>query len=96
MPSALDPYDTLQRRVARAGDPSASIIGVLEGWLDQGNLVKTWELHSMVKMLRKFSRFSHALQVSPFSFFRKLLLFLLLRKRGNESFVDKMVRYQIG
>uniref|UniRef100_A0A1J3GFT8 Pentatricopeptide repeat-containing protein, mitochondrial n=1 Tax=Noccaea caerulescens TaxID=107243 RepID=A0A1J3GFT8_NOCCA len=64
VPSALDPYDTLQRRVARAGDPSASIIGVLEGWLDQGNLVKTSELHSIVKMLRKFSRFSHALQIS--------------------------------
>lgn len=63
-PSPLDPYDTLQRRVARAGDPSASIIRVLDGWLDQGNLVKTSELHSIIKMLRKFSRFSHALQVS--------------------------------
>ncbi|KAG7579894.1 Pentatricopeptide repeat [Arabidopsis thaliana x Arabidopsis arenosa] len=63
-PSPLDPYDTLQRRVARAGDPSASIIKVLDGWLDQGNLVKTSELHSIIKMLRKFSRFSHALQIS--------------------------------
>ncbi|XP_010467774.1 PREDICTED: pentatricopeptide repeat-containing protein At2g20710, mitochondrial isoform X3 [Camelina sativa] len=63
-PSALDPYDTLQRRVARAGDPSASIVRVLDGWLDQGNLVKTSELHSIIKMLRKFSRFSHALQIS--------------------------------
>ncbi|KAJ0265509.1 Pentatricopeptide repeat-containing protein [Hirschfeldia incana] len=58
------PNDTLQRRVARAGDPSASIVRVLEGWLDEGNLVKTKELHSIVKMLRKFSRFSHALQIS--------------------------------
>ncbi|KAF8104784.1 hypothetical protein N665_0168s0026 [Sinapis alba] len=58
------PYDTLQRRVARAGDPSASIVRVLEGWLDEGNPVKTSELHSIVKMLRKFSRFSHALQIS--------------------------------
>ncbi|CAH8385557.1 unnamed protein product [Eruca vesicaria subsp. sativa] len=64
VPSALDPYDTLQRRVARAGDPSASIVRVLEGWLDEGNTVKTSELHSIVKMLRKFSRFSHALQIS--------------------------------
>ncbi|CAH2051127.1 unnamed protein product, partial [Thlaspi arvense] len=62
--SPLDPYDTLQRRVARAGDPSASIVRVLDGWLDQGNLVKTSELHSIIKMLRKFSRFSHALQIS--------------------------------
>lgn len=58
------PNDTLQRRVARAGDPSAPIVRVLEGWLDEGNLVKTSELHSIVKMLRKFSRFSHALQIS--------------------------------
>lgn len=58
------PHDTLQRRVARAGDPSASILRVLEGWLDEGNPVKTSELHSIVKMLRKFSRFSHALQIS--------------------------------
>ncbi|ESQ50461.1 hypothetical protein EUTSA_v10001972mg [Eutrema salsugineum] len=64
VPSPLDPYDTLQRRVARAGDPSASIVRVLEGWLEQGNLVKTSELHSIIKMLRKFSRFSHALQLS--------------------------------
>ncbi|CAN8271002.1 unnamed protein product [Cochlearia groenlandica] len=62
--SPLDPYDTLQRRVARAGDPSVSITRVLDGWLDQGNLVKTSELHSIIKMLRKFSRFSHALQIS--------------------------------
>ncbi|KAG2302931.1 hypothetical protein Bca52824_031582 [Brassica carinata] len=58
------PNDTLQRRVARAGDPSASIVRVLEGWLDEGHPVKTSELHSIVKMLRKFSRFSHALQIS--------------------------------
>ncbi|KFK40443.1 hypothetical protein AALP_AA3G373800 [Arabis alpina] len=62
--SPLDPYDTLQRRIARSGDPSASILRVLEGWLDQGHLVKTSELHSIIKMLRKFSRFSHALQIS--------------------------------
>ncbi|KAF3502365.1 hypothetical protein F2Q69_00040653 [Brassica cretica] len=62
--STTVPHDNLQRRVARAGDPSASILRVLEGWLDEGNPVKTSELHSIVKMLRKFSRFSHALQIS--------------------------------
>ena len=71
--STTVPHDTLQRRVARAGDPSASILRVLEGWLDEGNPVKNSGLHSIVKMLRKFSRFSHALQVSK----PQILLFLL-------------------
>ena len=89
-PSPLDPYDTLQRRVARSGDPSASIIKVLDGWLDQGNLVKTSELHSIIKMLRKFSRFSHALQVSHFWIpllltFKKSSSFLLLLLCDNTN-----------
>lgn len=91
------PHDTLQRRVARAGDPSASILRVLEGWLDEGNPVKTSELHSIVKMLRKFSRFSHALQVSN----PQILLFLLhfaffQKKKKNYSSFFVIVRYQIG
>lgn len=81
--------------MARAGDPSAPIVRVLEGWLDEGNLVKTSELHSIVKMLRKFSRFSHALQVSPILLLLLVLVLLVLKKKKILLFCV-IVRYQIG
>ncbi|XP_010555122.1 PREDICTED: pentatricopeptide repeat-containing protein At2g20710, mitochondrial [Tarenaya hassleriana] len=61
--SSMAPNDTLRRRIARAGDPSASVIPLLDEWLDRGNQLRPSDLQSMVKMLRRFKRFSHALQI---------------------------------
>ncbi|EEF44444.1 pentatricopeptide repeat-containing protein At2g20710, mitochondrial [Ricinus communis] len=62
--SSSAPIDTLYGRISKAGKPSISIVPILEKWLEEGNDVKKPELQKFVKQLRKYRRFTHALQVS--------------------------------
>lgn len=58
------PIDSLYSRVSRAGDPKVSIIRVIDQWLEEGRQVQQSDLLMMIKQLRKFRRYSQALQVS--------------------------------
>ncbi|KDP24137.1 hypothetical protein JCGZ_25794 [Jatropha curcas] len=54
----------LSRRISRAGDPSVSMVPILEKWLEEGNDIKLSELQKFIKQLRKFRRYTQALQIS--------------------------------
>ncbi|XP_058082714.1 pentatricopeptide repeat-containing protein At2g20710, mitochondrial-like [Magnolia sinica] len=56
--------DSLYHRISPLGDPTVSLVPVLEGWIKEGKTVKRWELEGMIKQLRKYRRFKHALEVS--------------------------------
>jgi len=58
------PIDSLYSRVSRAGDPKVSIIRVIDQWLEEGRQVQQSDILMMIKQLRKFRRYSQALQVS--------------------------------
>ncbi|KAM3697407.1 hypothetical protein ACJW31_06G109800 [Castanea mollissima] len=57
------PIDSLYSRVSRAGDPKVSIIRVIDQWLEEGRQVQQSDLIMMIKQLRKFRRYSQALQI---------------------------------
>lgn len=61
---AFKPRDSLYRRISPIGDPTVSIIPVLDGWIEDGNTVEKKELQVMIKQLRGYKRYKHALQVS--------------------------------
>ncbi|CAK9323729.1 unnamed protein product [Citrullus colocynthis] len=63
LPSSRSPEDTLYRRVSQAGDPRISIVRVLDQWVEEGREVKQSDLKQLIKQLRKFRRFNHALQL---------------------------------
>ncbi|XP_028807908.1 pentatricopeptide repeat-containing protein At2g20710, mitochondrial-like [Neltuma alba] len=56
--------DSLYLRISRSGDPNISMACLLDQWVEEGRPVKRSELHKIIKQLRKYRRFSHALQVS--------------------------------
>ncbi|KAK0589821.1 hypothetical protein LWI29_018913 [Acer saccharum] len=59
-----DPTDTLYRRISTAGHPTNSMTAILEEWVEQGRDIKRSDLQGLVKLLRKYNRSGHALQVS--------------------------------
>lgn len=67
--SSSAPIGTLYGRISRSGNAELSIIPVLEKWFEEGKDVKQSELLRIIKQLRKYRRFKHALQVSCFSIF---------------------------
>lgn len=56
--------DSLYRRISPLGDPNASIVPVLDQWIKEGKHVVKEELQSMIKVLRDYRRYKHALEVS--------------------------------
>lgn len=66
LPSSRSTEDTLFRRVFRAGDPRISIVRVLDQWIEEGRKVNQSDIQALIKQLRKFGRFNHALQVPLF------------------------------
>lgn len=65
---ASPPKDTLRRRIMTAGDPRISIADVANRWVEEGRQVRPAELQQSVRVLRKYRRCKHALQVtSPLS-----------------------------
>lgn len=53
----------LYKRISRLGDTKQSAVEVLEGWIREGRRVKKAEIKRMVKELRKFYRYKHALEI---------------------------------
>ncbi|KAI7992051.1 Pentatricopeptide repeat-containing protein [Camellia lanceoleosa] len=58
------PRDSLYRRISPLGQPTASIVPVLDRWIEEGRNVSKEQLQHLVKELRRYSRFRHALEVS--------------------------------
>ncbi|XVE92770.1 hypothetical protein REPUB_Repub01dG0128100 [Reevesia pubescens] len=58
--------DSLHNRVSRTGDPKASVVPVLNQWLEEGKPIKQSVLQTLIRQLRSFRRFKHALQVSEY------------------------------
>ncbi|KAK7405224.1 hypothetical protein VNO78_06423 [Psophocarpus tetragonolobus] len=54
----------LYSRINPLGDPSVSIVPVLDEWIEEGNAVNGYYLKDVVKFLRNRKRLSHALEVS--------------------------------
>ncbi|XP_015954074.1 pentatricopeptide repeat-containing protein At4g21705, mitochondrial [Arachis duranensis] len=54
----------LYSRISPLGDPSVSVVPILDHWLLEGHAVKAPELHNIVKDLRSHKRFNQALEVS--------------------------------
>ncbi|OVA14939.1 hypothetical protein BVC80_8951g46 [Macleaya cordata] len=63
-PSTSTSKDTLYKRISPVGDPRVSIIPVLDKWIEEGKSVDGEELRSLIKQLRVYRRFKHALEVS--------------------------------
>lgn len=55
--------DNLYNRVAVVGDPRRSVVPVLERWVQEGNPVEKTYLQGMVKQMRVYRRYAHALEV---------------------------------
>ncbi|CAK7350602.1 unnamed protein product [Dovyalis caffra] len=54
--------DRLYRRISPIGDPNISVTPVLDQWVRQGNSVTKSELQLIIKELRIYKRFKHALE----------------------------------
>ncbi|KAH7554226.1 hypothetical protein JRO89_XS12G0137700 [Xanthoceras sorbifolium] len=54
----------LYRMISPVGDPKVSIVPVLDQWVQEGGAVDKEQLHVMIKELRSYKRFTHALQIS--------------------------------
>lgn len=57
---------TLHDRIKVIRDPKASVLPVLEQWVTEGGAVEKQELQSLVRLLKDFRRFNHALEVQIF------------------------------
>ncbi|CAB4303861.1 unnamed protein product [Prunus armeniaca] len=55
---------TLHDRIKVIRDPKASVLPVLEQWVTEGGAVEKQELQSLVRLLKDFRRFNHALEIS--------------------------------
>ncbi|KAF8413888.1 hypothetical protein HHK36_001882 [Tetracentron sinense] len=56
--------DTLFKRISPAGDPRVSIVPVLDKWIEEGRTVNREDLQTMIKQMRAYGRFTHALEIS--------------------------------
>ncbi|GKD37992.1 hypothetical protein Tco_1258199 [Tanacetum coccineum] len=54
--------DNLYRRISPVGDPNVSMIPILDQWEKEGKTVRFQQLIVIIKSLRKFNRYTHALQ----------------------------------
>ncbi|KAG5233367.1 pentatricopeptide repeat-containing protein [Salix suchowensis] len=86
---------TLCRRIEAIRDPRASIVPVLDQWVKEGNNVDKYQLVSLVRLMKDYKRFNHALEVSEWMTGRRFLTFttedaavrleLIQRVRGLEE-----------
>ncbi|KAK1575316.1 hypothetical protein Q3G72_004451 [Acer saccharum] len=54
----------LYRKISPIGDPTVSIVPVLDQWVQDGGAIDKETLQVMIKELRFYKRFAHALQIS--------------------------------
>ncbi|KAM0999348.1 hypothetical protein ACFX2A_006227 [Malus domestica] len=57
-------YPTLYNKISLLGNPSLNAVLELDDWVYNGNKVRVTELQRIIHDLRKWKRFSQALQIS--------------------------------
>lgn len=84
--------DSLYRRISPVGDPNVSVIPVLDQWVREGRPVQREELQKIIKELRIYKRFKHALEVCflPFA-----VIELISMIEGNGSLAILRLRRKI-
>jgi hypothetical protein len=55
--------DTLGKRLLKLIYPKRSAVAVLRRWAEEGRTVHKYQLNRVVRELRKYRRFKHALEV---------------------------------
>eukprot|EP01018_Ginkgo_biloba_P028975 Gb_03507 [translate_table: standard] len=63
--------DNLQKRLFRLVFPKRSAVPVLQKWVNEGRELKKWELDRILRNLRKYHRYKHALEISEWMEDRK-------------------------
>lgn len=63
-PTNKNTEERLYRRISPVGNPNVSVVPILEQWVQEGKPVSQIELQRIIKELRIFKRFHHALEVS--------------------------------
>ncbi|KAJ9170962.1 hypothetical protein P3X46_019020 [Hevea brasiliensis] len=63
----------LYRRIERVRDPKASVAPVLEKWVSEGNTVQKEQLQFLVRRMKCYRRFNHALEISHWMTDRRYL-----------------------
>ncbi|XP_015899701.3 pentatricopeptide repeat-containing protein At2g20710, mitochondrial [Ziziphus jujuba] len=58
------PVDALYRKISPMGDPKVSIVPVLDKWVQDGQYVSKAGLLDIIKELRHYGRYGHALEIS--------------------------------
>ncbi|XP_060202907.1 pentatricopeptide repeat-containing protein At2g20710, mitochondrial-like [Lycium barbarum] len=56
--------DSLYRRISPIGDPNESIVPVLDQWVEEGKHVDKEDLQRIIKELKDYRRYKHALEIS--------------------------------
>ncbi|KAJ7975940.1 Pentatricopeptide repeat-containing protein [Quillaja saponaria] len=59
-----NPLNELYRRISPVGDRRVSIVPILDQWVEEGRDVNKFSLTVMIKELRYYKRYDHALQIS--------------------------------
>lgn len=80
-PTLTKPWDSLSRlyrRISPFGDPKVSIVPILDQWISEGHTVSKPPLLAIIKELRRFKRYTHALEVSIYNSPFLFLCFLFL------------------
>ena len=80
-PTTRKPWNSLSglyRRISPLGDPKVSIVPILDQWISEGQTVSKPPLLDIIKELRRFKRYTHALEVSIYNSPFLFLCFLFL------------------
>ena len=77
--TSTPPEYSLQSRISSAIDRKVSLVPALEQWRKEGRSIKQQHLHRLIRKLRTFKRYHHALEVSTL---------LLLFSPVSASFLD--------
>ncbi|KAA8524401.1 hypothetical protein F0562_010808 [Nyssa sinensis] len=56
--------ETLYGRITIAGDPRVSIVQILDQWVREGRGIEQGELRKIIRQLRNYKRYKHALEIS--------------------------------
>lgn len=56
--------NNLYGRISRVGDRNASILPILDEWIEEGGNAEKDDLVTIIKELREFKKYKHALELS--------------------------------
>lgn len=66
--------DSLYKRISRLRDPKRTVVE-LESWIREGGEANRWRLRNIVKALRKYHQYMHALKIFQWMRKKNIILF---------------------